>query len=89
MQQSKAKQLAEVLLGATDNATPSAGELLTDADLERESKIPRGTLRALRHRGQIPFLRLGGGRIIRYRRADIEKWLADSTVAIGAKGGVR
>ncbi len=44
-----------------------------------------GTLRALRHRGQIPFLRLGGGRIIRYRRADIDAWLSAHAVAGGSK----
>lgn len=62
--------------------TPGDSELLTDDDLTRLTAIKRGTLRALRSRGQIPFIRLGG-RIIRYRRADIEAWI--SSRAVGAK----
>jgi len=65
------------------STTPGDSELLTDDDLTRLTAIKRGTLRALRSRGQIPYVRLGGGRIIRYRRADIEQWIASR--AVGAR----
>lgn len=87
MTQPKTTALAAVQPSAIAATTQAGSELLTDADLSRESQIPRGTLRALRHRGQIPFLRLGGGRIIRYRRADIDAWLAAHVVAGGTKDG--
>lgn len=61
---------------------PGDAELLTDADVSRLFAIKPGTLRALRHRGQIPFVRLGG-RIIRYRRAELDAWIAAH--AVGAR----
>jgi hypothetical protein len=51
-------------------------EILTPDDFEGRYKIPKGTQSALRSRGQLPFFRLGGGRIIRYRRSEIEAWIA-------------
>jgi predicted DNA-binding transcriptional regulator AlpA len=49
---------------------------MTQDDLERELGLKRATQGTLRSRGQIPFYRLGGGRIIRYRRSEIEAWIA-------------
>jgi hypothetical protein len=56
---------------------------MTPDDLERELGIKPKTQGALRSRGQIPFYRLGGGRIIRYRRSEIEVWIASR--AVGAR----
>ncbi len=50
-------------------------ELLTPEELEEQWKIPRATQASMRSRGVIPFI-LIGPRTPRYRRADIEKWLA-------------
>ena len=55
-------------------------ELLTDGDVQRLYKIKPSTLKTLRARRQIPFVRFGV-RIIRYKRAELERWLADSAVA--------
>lgn len=54
-------------------------DLLTDADVGRLYQIKPATLRSLRHRRQIPFFRLAG-RIVRYRKADLEAWLASRAV---------
>lgn len=54
--------------------------LLTPVDLEREYRIDRGTQKALRARRQIPFVRLGGGRLIRYERSAITRWIASRAV---------
>lgn len=59
-------------------------EILTPDDFEREFKIRKGTQAAMRSRGQLPFLRLGGGRIIRYRRSQLIEWLAAHTEAYRA-----
>jgi hypothetical protein len=74
-----ARSLAAAAVDADD-----ADEILTPKDFEREFKIPTGTQGAMRSRGQIPFFRLGGGRIIRYRRSDLIAWLNQRAVAVGA-----
>lgn len=56
-------------------------EVLTPEDVEVQYQIKRGTQAAMRSRGQIPFLKLGGGRIVRYRRSEIEAWLSARAVA--------
>lgn len=60
-----------------------ADEVLTPAELEHRYKISRGTQKALRSRKQVPFMRLGGGRIIRYRRSEIEAWMSARAVGVG------
>ncbi len=55
-------------------------EVLTPEDVEREFKIKRGTQGAMRSRGQIPFFRLGGGKLIRYSRTRLNAWLATKAV---------
>lgn len=62
----------------------SAPELLTDAEVSRLFSIKPGTLKALRARGQIPYIRIGG-RIIRYRRAELDAWIAERSVPHGAR----
>ena len=50
-------------------------ELLTEREVSTEHKIAEGTLRNWRYSGRGPkYLRLEGN--VRYRRSDIEKWLA-------------
>lgn len=53
-----------------------SAEVMTPDDFEREFHIPRNTQAVMRRRGQVPFYRLGGGKIIRYSRAEIEQWFA-------------
>jgi predicted DNA-binding transcriptional regulator AlpA len=57
-------------------------DVLTPLELEQQYKIKRGTQATLRHRRQIPFMKLGGGRLIRYSRPAIEAWLATQAVAV-------
>lgn len=63
-------------------ASESPDEILTPEDVEREYKLKRGTQDSMRSRGQIPFFRLGGGKIIRYSRRDLTAWLADRMVPV-------
>ncbi len=59
-------------------------DLITDDEVQKITKLPRGTLKWLRSRGKIPYYKLGGGRIIRYRRSEIERW-----ILAAAAGGSR
>jgi excisionase family DNA binding protein len=47
---------------------------------ERVTGIRRSTLYALVHEQRIPHVRLSG-RLVRFRRADLEGWLASHSVA--------
>jgi predicted site-specific integrase-resolvase len=50
-------------------------ELLTPAELANENKIPEKTLAQWRYLGRGPrYLKIGGH--VRYRRTDVEAWLA-------------
>jgi hypothetical protein len=56
-------------------------QLLTPRELEAHIQVPLGTLEQWRYRGVgPPYLRLANGRI-RYRVADVERWLDASAVA--------
>ncbi len=73
------------------SASPSGGDggLLGDLVDERTAaeqvgvKLP--TIQSMRFRGQIPFLRLGGGRLIRYSRRQLEEWLTSKQNVPSAK----
>lgn len=56
------------------------GEYLTPEEFEAIYKVPKSTQSSMRSRRQIPFVLLGP-RMPRYRRSDIEAWLADRSVA--------
>jgi len=59
---------------ASADVTPNA-RLLTDHDVARITGRARSSLQKDRvHGGGIPFVRLG--RLVRYRPADVEAWLA-------------
>jgi predicted DNA-binding transcriptional regulator AlpA len=61
-------------------------QLLTTRDVEREFRIPEGTLRYYRSSGIGPAsFRLGGR--VRYRRAEVLAWIAEQEVAT-RRGGV-
>ncbi|WP_353885176.1 helix-turn-helix domain-containing protein [uncultured Bifidobacterium sp.] len=52
--------------------------LLDPRELSNITGIPLGTLAYWRHAGKGPlFLRLGG-RVIRYRKSDVDSWIANS-----------
>lgn len=57
-------------------------QFLTDVDVERIYQIKRGTQRVWRQRKLIPYVRLGGGRLIRYRRSDMDAWVAARAVEV-------
>jgi Helix-turn-helix domain len=57
-------------------------EVLTIEQVEAEYQIPRGTQANWRSRGLIAFMRLGGGKVIRYRRSDVEAYFASCAVPV-------
>ena len=59
-------------------------EYLTPADVEKEFKIGRSTQRYLRQKRLIPFVSIGGGRLVRYRRFELERWLAEKSVPLAS-----
>ena len=63
--------------------TTNDDELLTTTELVELTGITPKTLAALRARRQIPFVRLGGGRLVRYRRRDVLAWIESRVVAVG------
>lgn len=67
------------------NVAGAPSDVLTPEDVERDYQIKRGTQGAMRSRGEIPFLKLGGGRLVRYRRSEIEAWLNARSVPASAK----
>lgn len=61
-------------------------DLMTTADVSRETKIPVGTLRYYRSNGTGPAsFRLAGR--VRYRRADVLAWVAEQE-RVTRRGGV-
>jgi excisionase family DNA binding protein len=63
---------------SNDNAT-SQGGLLGYAEASQLLGIKLGTLYSMVHERRIPFYRLSG-RMVRFRRADLERWLAERAV---------
>lgn len=53
--------------------------LLTYTEAATLLNLPRGTLHAMVHHRMIPHLRLGP-RSVRFRRAELERWLDDRAV---------
>jgi len=62
-------------------ATKTAAGLLTDQQLAAELAIEPRTLRLWRNTRGLPHLKLTS-RVVRYRRADVDGWLARHLVAI-------
>jgi excisionase family DNA binding protein len=58
--------------------TQLSEELLTPEDVCRLLKIKRSYLYDLTHRNRIPHLKLG--RHLRFRRSDLEAWLAGKRI---------
>jgi excisionase family DNA binding protein len=70
----------------TPNANPAdAGQILTDETAAALLTVEPRTIREWRTRRGLPFVRLTA-KVIRIRRADLDKWLARHAVAI-TKGG--
>jgi len=65
----------------TTPATKTAADLLTDAQLATELAVEPRTLRLWRNTRGLPHLKLTS-RVVRYRRGDIDNWLARHLVAI-------
>lgn len=52
-------------------------EILTTEELAAELKIPEGTLGYWRSTGRGPAWFRPGGRQVRYRRSEVNRWLAE------------
>jgi predicted DNA-binding transcriptional regulator AlpA len=73
---SSADEFAFAAGGSTAASNAPACELLTAADLCSLLKLDARTLRVLRHEGRVPEpIKLG--RSLRWRRAEIEAWIAE------------
>ncbi len=72
--------MVKVKIAPTPAATPAAA-VLTDEQLAAELAVEPRTLRLWRHCRGLPFVKITP-RVIRYRRADIDAWLARRRVAI-------
>lgn len=55
----------------------SADEILTAAEVSQITKVPLGTLKYWRHDRQGPRSFTLGERVVRYRRSDVDAWLAE------------
>jgi DNA-binding transcriptional MerR regulator len=66
---------------AVTPATPTAADLLTDAEAAALLSVEPRTLRLWRHTRGLPFIRITS-KVIRYRRCDINGWLDRKRVAI-------
>ena len=58
-------------------------ELLTDAQAAEFLSVESRTLREWRHTRQLPHIRISS-RVIRYRKTDLDAWLARRFVTISA-----
>ncbi|MDX2092506.1 MAG: helix-turn-helix domain-containing protein [Kofleriaceae bacterium] len=61
-------------------------ELLTPDDVEKMYGLKTNTQATLRHRKLIPHVKLGP-RTPRYRKADLDMWVASRVVPAMSKGG--
>ena len=69
-------------MSTTLNANPAdAGQILTDEAAAALLTVEPRTIREWRTRRGLPFIRLTP-KVVRIRRADLDKWLARHTVAI-------
>lgn len=62
----------------TDN--PQTVEFLKADDAARFLNVSRRTFERMRAAGQIPHIRAGGGRVLRYRRAELIRAMDNLTV---------
>jgi excisionase family DNA binding protein len=72
---------------ASTDATPKdkpTDEMGGYAEASRWLGIPVGTLYSMVHHHRIPHIRLSG-RMVRFRRSELDKWLAANSVSIKAK----
>ena len=67
------------------NPTANPNELLNDQDAARVIGVTAQTLSVWRCTGRydLPFLKIG--RLVRYRRADLEAWLESRVVRAGTE----
>lgn len=76
----RATEVTDAVVDPPDTpSTTSDEKLLTYDQVATEFSIPRGTLFYWVARQVIPFIRLGP-RTVRFRRADLRRWLESRTV---------
>ena len=61
----------------------AAEPLMTVADVAEYLKLAEQTIRNKVHRGEIPFVK--AGTLLRFRRSQIDEWLAEQTAAAKAE----
>jgi excisionase family DNA binding protein len=65
------------------NTAATATELLTDAQVASFLAVESRTLREWRHTRGLPYIRISS-RVLRYRKSDLDAWLARRFVTISA-----
>ena len=65
------------------NAVVTNTELLTDRQAAEFLAVQSRTLRLWRHTRQLPHIRISN-RVLRYRKSDLDAWLARRFVTISA-----
>lgn len=65
---------------AADNAPDFEAEFLKAPGAARFLNVSRRTFERMKSAGQIPHIRCGGGRVLRYRRADLLRAMDALTV---------
>ena len=65
------------------NTVATATELLTDAQVAAFLAVESRTLRLWRHTRGLPHIRISS-RVLRYRKSDLDAWLARRFVTISA-----
>jgi excisionase family DNA binding protein len=68
------------VIPAADNAPDFESEYLKANGAARFLNVSRRTFDRMRKVGQIPYVRCGGGRVLRYRRADLIRAMDALTV---------
>jgi DNA-binding transcriptional MerR regulator len=73
--------MAEKKKSSSQPTSPVASDLLTDEQAARILSVEPRTLRLWRNSRGLPFIRITS-KVIRYRLADLNQWLAERRVAI-------
>jgi excisionase family DNA binding protein len=79
------RELLAAVRAGNPAAAPASGGMLTLADLAEETGLGLSTLERLRARGELPPA-AKIGRSLRFKRADVERWLASRTEPEQSRG---
>lgn len=62
------------------NEVGNEEQILKATEAVKVCAVSRRTFERMKDLGQIPYIRMGGGRVIRYRKSDLLKAMARMTV---------